>query len=78
PYDDNVFNWPKKMQDELKSIPTNLEDALLALKSDHEYLLAGDVFNKELIESWIEIKMKEVNAVDQRPHPYEMNLYYNL
>lgn len=78
PYDDNVFNWPKAMQDQLRSIPTNLEDALLALKADHEYLLAGDVFNKELIDAWIDIKMKEVHAVGHRPHPYEMNLYYNL
>jgi len=78
PYDDNVFNWPKKMQDELKSIPTNLRDALNALKKDHEYLLNGGVFSEELIQSWIDLKMKEVEAVENRPHPYEMTLYYNL
>jgi glutamine synthetase len=78
PYDDNVFNWPKAMQDELKSIPTSLAAALEALKTDHEYLLAGEVFNKELIQAWIDLKTKEVNAINNRPHPYEMNLYYNL
>jgi len=55
-----------------------LEEALEALKEDHEYLLAGDVFNEELIESWITEKMKEVTAIRNRPHPYEMNLYYSL
>jgi glutamine synthetase len=78
PIDDNVFNWPKAKQDKLKSIPTNLHDALMALKKDHEYLLKGGVFSKELINSWIELKMKEVEAVNNRPHPYEMSLYYNL
>ena len=49
-----------------------------ALKDDHEYLVAGGVFNRELIDSWIEEKMKEVIAVRNRPHPFEMNLYYSL
>jgi len=77
PFDDNVFNWPKAKQNRLKSIPTNLTDALLALKKDNAYLLAGGVFSKELISSWIDIKTKEIDAVNNRPHPYEMNLYYN-
>ena len=78
PFDDNVFKWSDEKQAALASIPTSLEEALEALKEDHEYLLAGDVFNKDLIESWITEKMKEVVAVRNRPHPYEMNLYYSL
>ncbi len=78
PFDDNVFKWSEEEQAKLYSIPTSLEEALEALKQDHDYLLEGDVFNKELIESWIKEKMKEVVAVRNRPHPYEMNLYYSL
>ncbi len=78
PFDDNIFEWSEEQQSELLSIPTSLEEALEALKEDHKYLLAGDVFNKELIDSWIHEKMKEVIAVKNRPHPFEMNLYYNL
>jgi len=78
PFDDNVFAWSEEKQASLSSIPTSLEEAMKALKEDHEYLLAGDVFNKELIESWITEKMKEVVAIRNRPHPYEMNLYYSL
>ena len=55
-----------------------MEEALQALKDDHEYLVAGGVFNRELIDSWIEEKMKEVIAVRNRPHPFEMNLYYSI
>ncbi len=78
PFDDNVFAWPDEKKDMLESIPESLEEALQALKEDHEYLLKGDVFNKELIDSWIKEKMKEVVAVKNRPHPFEMSLYYSL
>lgn len=78
PYDDNVFNWSQEEQDKLHAIPTSLEEALEALQEDHQYLLQGDVFNEELITSWIREKMKEVLAVRNRPHPFEMNLYYSL
>jgi len=78
PFDENVFDWSPEKQDKLFSIPTSLEESLEALKDDQAYLLKGDVFNKELIDSWIHEKMKEVIAVKNRPHPFEMNLYYNL
>ena len=78
PFDDNVFDWPEAEQEKLVSIPTRLEEALEALQEDHDYLMAGGVFNRELIDSWIEEKMKEVVAVRNRPHPFEMNLYYSL
>ena len=78
PHDDNVFDWPEERQARLTSIPTTLEKALLALRDDHQYLLEGGVFGPGLIDSWIEEKMKEVIAVRNRPHPFEMNLYYSL
>jgi len=78
PFDDNVFAWNEAQQEKLHSIPTSLGEALEALKEDNDYLLAGDVFNEELIDTWITEKMKEVVAVNNRPHPFEMNLYYSL
>jgi glutamine synthetase len=42
-------------------------------------LLKGDVFSEEILETWIEYKMKnEVQAVNMRPHPYEFALYYDI
>ncbi len=78
PFDDNVFEWSQEEQSKLHSLPANLEEALQALEEDHEYLLAGGVFNRELLETWAIEKTKEVIAVRNRPHPFEMNLYYNL
>lgn len=77
PFDDNVFNWPEKKKDALSSIPANLKEAMQALEKDHKYLTEGGVFNEELIESYINLKLKEHDAVNNRPHPYEMVLYYN-
>jgi glutamine synthetase len=78
PFDDNVNAWTDEQKARLVSVPTSLEEALEALRQDHDYLLAGGVFNEELIESWMAEKMKEVVAVRNRPHPFEMNLYYSL
>ncbi|MFP4485297.1 MAG: type I glutamate--ammonia ligase [Spirochaetaceae bacterium] len=78
PYDENVYRWTPEQQAKLHAIPTSLEEALDALRDDHAYLLEGGVFNDELIESWIEEKTKEAIAVRNRPHPFEMNLYYWL
>ena len=78
PFDDNVFKWSEEQKSQLLSVPSSLEEALEEMKKDHDYLLAGGVFNEELLQAWVTEKMKEVVAVRNRPHPFEMNLYYNL
>jgi glutamine synthetase len=78
PFDDNVYAWSDEQKQRLVSVPESLEEALEALRTDHDYLLTGGVFNEALLESWIAVKTQEVIAVRNRPHPFEMNLYYNL
>jgi glutamine synthetase len=52
---------------------------LQALENDHEYLMEGNVFTKDLIETWIDYKReKEIKPLAQRPHPYEFELYYGV
>ena len=48
------------------------------LEADHEFLLAGDVFTPDLIETWVELKRGDLAALQQRPHPYEFDLYYDI
>jgi glutamine synthetase len=56
-----------------------LREALNALKADHAFLLKGDVFTQDVIDTWIDYKMvNEVEAIDLRPHPYEMKMYYDI
>jgi glutamine synthetase len=78
PIDEDVFSWPPERLATIKALPTSLDAALRALEEDHEFLLAGDVFSRDLIERWIERKRREERAVRHRPHPYEMELYYDL
>jgi glutamine synthetase len=59
-------------------VPGSLAEALDALESDHEFLLAGGVFSEELIRTWIDYKREnEVDVVRLRPHPAEFALYYD-
>ena len=68
--------------EELKNIPTvpgSLHSALNALEKDHDYLLKGGVFTKDVIDIWLEYKRKrEIDAVRMRPHPYEFYLYFDI
>jgi glutamine synthetase len=60
-------------------MPETLEEALDCLEADYEFLLKGDVFTAELIETFIAYKRKhEAEAIRLRPHPYEFHLYYDI
>ncbi len=62
----------------IKQVPGSLPEALKALEADHRFLLAGDVFTQELIDTWIEYKItREIDPIRLRPHPYEFYLYYD-
>ena len=57
----------------------SLEEALNNLQKDHEFLLQGDVFTPDVIDTWIWYKReKEVDAIRLRPHPYEFALYFDI
>jgi len=47
------------------------------LEDDHEFLLKGDVFTQDVIDTWIEMKRKEQDQVRLRPHPWEFHMYYD-
>ncbi len=68
--------------EELRRVPTtpgSLAEALDILERDHDFLLEGDVFTEDLIETWVSYKMeKEVHPMQLRPHPYEFMLYYDV
>lgn len=67
-------------KDELAKVPQvcgSLRDALNALKTDHAFLLEGNVFSKDFIDAFIELKMEEVMAYETMPHPIEYDLYYS-
>lgn len=79
PIEADVFSWTDEQRAAIQSLPTALDEALRALEADHDFLLAGGVFDEGLIEHWIQYKMDaEYYPVRNRPHPYEMKLYFDL
>ena len=79
PIDEDIHTWPEEIIKKVKSLPKNLEEALEGLTCDHEFLFQDDIFSQELIDSWIEYKIKrELNQIRGRPHPFEFALYYDV
>jgi len=79
PFEINVAEMPEQQRANIKTLPNSLEDALDALRDDHDFLLKGKVFTEDLMDAWIEYKMsKEVTPLQTRPHPYEFELYSDI
>jgi glutamine synthetase len=79
PLDKDIYDLSPEELKNVPSMPASLEEALSCLEEDHSYLLKGDVFTEELIETYIAYKRKnEADAVRLRPHPYEFALYYDI
>jgi glutamine synthetase len=79
PMDTNIYELPPEEAAKVPTTPGSLREALNHLAKDHKFLLKNDVFTKDVIETWLEYKMKdEVEAMDLRPHPYEFSLYYDI
>ncbi len=79
PLDKDIYDLtPEEMKKVLPCRPRS-KKRWAALEDDHEFLLKGDVFSEELIETFIDYKRKnEADAIRLRPHPYEFALYYDI
>jgi glutamine synthetase len=78
PLDKDIYALTPAELAEVPSMPPSLEAALEHLRNDHEFLLKGDVFTEDLIETWIDYKYnREVSQARLRPHPYEFALYFD-
>ena len=77
PADKNLYDLPPEEDALIPTVCASLDEALEALKADHEFLTRGGVFSKDWIDSFIELKMEEVNKVRMTTHPVEFELYYS-
>lgn len=79
PFEADIFSWTEEQRATIQKLPNSLNEALIALENDFEFLLAGDVFTEEMIQQWIDYKRNtEYFPVRNRPHPYEMSLYFDV
>ena len=79
PLDKDIYDLPPEELAKVPKAPGSLREALGNLEKDHAFLMKGDVFTDDVIETWISYKMKnEVSALELRPHPYEFVLYFDI
>jgi glutamine synthetase len=78
PLDKDIYALSPEELKNVPHMPGSLDEAIRALEADHEFLLRGDVFTRDLLDTWIEYKReREVDPVRLRPVPYEYFLYYD-
>ena len=80
PLDRDIYEMTREEMKNMgiRTTPGSLEEALSALEQDHAFLLRGDVFTEDLVQTWITYKrQKELDPIRLRPHPHEFYLYYD-
>jgi glutamine synthetase len=77
PFDRDIYSLSKEELAHIPHVPGSLEEAINALRKDHEFLRRGDVFSQDLIDTWIERKEWEFDQVRLRPTPMDFHLYYD-
>ncbi len=78
-FDKDIYHISKEDIGKIRSVPGSLGESLKELEDDHDFLLQGNVFTKDVVETWIDYKRtKEVDPVRLRPHPWEFHLYYDV
>ena len=78
PLDKDIYDLAPEELSDFPEVPRSLEEALQALRDDHAFLLRGDVFTEDVIDTWIWYKQtREVEALRERPHPWEFTQYYD-
>jgi glutamine synthetase len=79
PVDKDLYDLPPEELAKVPQVPGSLNESLAALERDHDFMLKGNVFTPDVIETWIEYKkVREIDQVQLRPHPWEFYLYYDI
>jgi len=76
--DKNLYDLPPEEDAKIPTVCASLEEALAALDADREFLTRGGVFNDDLLDAYIGLKMAEVTRLRMTPHPVEFDLYYSV
>ena len=79
PLDKDIYALSPQELEGVPTMPESLDEALECLEEDHAFLLKGDVFTTDAIETWVSYKLEnEIGPMRMRPHPHEFELYFDL
>jgi glutamine synthetase len=77
PFDRNVHELPRRERDRIVPLPATVEEALVALEEDSEFLTTGGIFTGDFVETWLDLKREEIETIASHPHPGEYSLYFD-
>lgn len=77
PIDKDLYDLPPEELMDVATVANSLEQAVESLLKDHEFLLRGNVFSKDFINSYIQLRESDIAQVRHLVHPYEFELYYS-
>jgi glutamine synthetase len=77
PSDKDLYDLPPEQLEGIPTVCGSLREALIALENDHDFLLAGDVFTKDQLQGYMNLKWEEVHKYEHTPHPVEYSMYYS-
>jgi glutamine synthetase len=79
PLDKDIYGLPPEEAKKVPSVPATLDESLSHLTKNNEFLLRGDVFSRDFLDTWVTYKYeREIIPMQQRPSPYEFYLYFDL
>ena len=78
PADKDLYDLEPEEDKKIPTVCHSLDMALEYLDKDRGFLKAGGVFTDDVIDAYIELKMKEVTRLRMTTHPIEMEMYYSL
>ncbi|KTC78256.1 type I glutamate--ammonia ligase [Legionella brunensis] len=78
PMDKDLYDLPPEELIDVPTVCSSLEQAVYHLQQDQEFLLQGDVFSKDFLKSYIELREAEISLIRSMVHPLEFELYYSL
>jgi glutamine synthetase len=78
PMDKDLYDLPPEEMQGIPTVCTSLRQALEELDRDRDFLKAGGVFTDDQIDSYIRLKMQDVERFEMTPHPVEFDMYYSV
>ncbi len=76
--DKDLYDLPPEEERDIPTVCHGLDQALVALDNDREFLKAGGVFNDDFIDGYIKLKLAEVTRLRSSTHPAEFAMYYSI
>ena len=76
--DRDFYDLASEYHQEPATVCLSLEQALVSLDQDRDFLKMGEVFNDDVIDAYIDLKMEDVTRLRMTTHPIEFDLYYSL